>query len=97
MVFLGETKKSRFSQPHTNALPVLGRDELYAKASPYFLRHTLNSPHVVVKNGLLAATIPFGALVPSGRYVAMAGECCDNGCKVARIKKRPHQPARSFL
>src|SRR5258708_36757779 len=28
-------------------------------ASHQFLRHTLNSRHVVVKNGLLAATIPF--------------------------------------
>ena len=27
MVFLGETKKSRFSHPHTNALPAFGWDE----------------------------------------------------------------------
>jgi len=26
-VFLGETKKSRFSHPHTNALPAFGWDE----------------------------------------------------------------------
>jgi hypothetical protein len=30
-----------------------------SRTSHYFGRHTLNSCHVVVKNGLLAANIPF--------------------------------------
>src|SRR5260370_148777 len=36
-------------------LPLIGN----TPPSHQFLRHTLNSRHVVVKNGLLAATIPF--------------------------------------
>ena len=38
---------------------VVTRDRMLRATSHYLIWHPLNSRHIVVKNGLLAATIPF--------------------------------------